>query len=202
MRRWAKRRIPDLAWFFASLCAIFAVGGQLIMESYGEVGERETIFNARHIVLLVAGLAAAFAAFRTLRALRANARGRRDLHRLLKEKLRELPCDGSGCGFVLTTVVTTFAIGFLAHVGERDASIAHDASGWLAIALLVGIIAAIVARFVLRTLPEVVAILFTRYVAIEGKPYRSRFENDAIPYAARRVYSSPWRFGRPPPLHS
>ncbi len=102
----------------------------------------------------------------------------------------------------MAVAATTFAIGFLAHVGERDASVAHDAPGWLVVALVVGVTAALIARLVLRALPDVVAIFLATLIAIESKRYVAPLAIDDVVRATRLRFLSPWRFGRPPPLHS
>lgn len=172
------------------------------MESCGAFGERESGFDARRVALVLAGLVCILVARQTLRTLRASARGGRDFRRLIRESLRESPCRGRSAPFFSTIVTTTFVIGFFAHVGERDASIAHDASGWLIVALFVGFVAAIVTRLVVRTLPDVVARFLARLVAIEPKRYIAQLAVDDVVRATRLRFLSPWRFGRPPPLHS
>jgi len=91
--------------------------------------------------------------------------------------------------------MTTFGMGFLAHVGERGPSTMHDAVGWLVVALVV----AIAARFIVRVSPDLIAAIFSFFIAID--PCRSAtFVREYVPVFTRRECWSPPLFSRPPPL--
>ncbi len=168
MALWPRLRLTELGWLFVDLCAIFAFGGQLLMEVHGGAGERDTSLDPRHAALLIAMFAIALLGWRVLRTLRAQAAGERDSHRRLKQGLSELPFRGRGAGFFSTVAVTTFGMGVLAHVGERGPSAIHDAFGWLVVALVVAVIAAIAVRFIVRVLPDLVAAILAFFVAIDS----------------------------------
>jgi hypothetical protein len=194
--RW---RLSGLGWLFVALSSVFAFGGQLLMELHGGAGERDTSLDPRHTALLIAVIAIALLGCHWLRTLRAQADGDRDFHRLLKQSLSELPFRGRGAGFFLTIAMTTFGMGLLAHIGERSPSTVHDAIGWLVVALFVGVIAAIAARFIVRVLPDVVAAILAFFIAID--PRRSApLVHGHVPVFTRRECWSPPLFNRPPPL--
>jgi len=201
MALWPRRRLRGLGWLLVALCSDFAFGGQLLMELHGGAGERDTSFDPRHAALLVATVTIALLGCRGLRILRAQADGDRDFHRLLKQSLSELPFKGRGAGFFLTIAMATFGMGLLAHVGERGPSTIHDAIGWLFVALVVAVIAAIAARFIVRVLPDLVAAILAFFLAIESRR-PAALAHEHVPVFTRRECWSPPLFSRPPPLQA
>jgi len=201
MALWPRWRLPGLGWLFVGLCSVFAFGGQLLMELHGGAGERDTSLDPRHAALLLATIAIALLGWRVLRTLRAQAEGDRDFHRLLKQSLSELPFRGRGAGFFVAIAATTFGMGLLAHVGERGPSTMHDAIGWFVVALFVAVIAAIVARFIVRVLPDLVAAILAFFVAIDPRRPAAR-AHEYVPILTQRECWSPPLFSRPPPLQA
>ncbi len=201
MALWPRGRLPGLGWLFVALCCVFAFGGQLLMELHGGAGERDTSLDPRHAALLIATIAIALLGCRGLRTLRGQADGDRDFHRLLKQSLSELPFKGRGAGFFLTIAMATFGMGLLAHVGERGPSTIHDAIGWLFVALVVAVIAAIAARFIVRVLPDLVAAILAFFLAIESRR-PAALAHEHVPVFRRRKRWLPSLFSRPPPLQA
>jgi len=201
MALWPRWRLSGLGWLFVGLSSVFAFGGQLLMELGGGVGERDTSLDPRHVALMIATIAIVLVGWRVLRTLRAQAEGDRDLHRLLKHSLNELPFRGRGAGFFLTIAATTFGMGLLAQVGERGPSTLHDAIGWFVVALFVAMLAAIVGHFIVRVLPDLVAAILAFFIAIEPRRSAS-LVHEHVPVFTRRECWSPPLFSRPPPLQA
>lgn len=198
MALWPRWRLTGLGWLFVGLCAIFALGGQLLMEFRGGAGERDTSLDPRHSALVITMMAIALLGTRLWGNLRSQAAGRRDFHRLLKQSLSELPYAGRGPGFFLTIAATTFGMGLLACIGERGPSTIHDAIGWLIVALIVAVIAAIAARFIVRVLPDLIAVIWAFFVAIDSLRPAAPVHG-YVPVMMRRECWSPPLFSRPPP---
>ena len=137
------------------------------MELRGGADEHDTGLDPRHLALFGAMSVLVLIGVRIWRKLRAQANGQRDFHRLLKSRLTGLPASGRGPGFFLTIAATTFGMGLLAHMGERFSSTTHDAIVWLVVALAVTIIAAGVARFIARVLPDIIVALCAFLVTID-----------------------------------
>ena len=199
-RPWRRMHGPGLSLLFGGLCVVFALSGQLVMELRGGADERDTGLDPRHLALFGAMSIVVLIGVHIWRTLRGQANGQRDFHRLLKLRLTELPAGGRGPGFFFTIATTTFGMGLLAHTGERGSSTIHDAVVWLVVALAVTIIAANVARFIARVLPDIIFALCAFLVPIDPhKLLVQRVAEHEPTIALRECWSAPL-FSRPPPL--
>jgi len=200
LKPWRRMHGPSLSLLFGGLCVVFALSGQLVMELRGGADEHDTALDPRHLALFGAMSVVVLIAVRIWRTFREQANGQRDFHRLLKLRLTELPAGGRGPRFFLTIAATTFGLGLLAHTGERESSTIHDAVVWLLVALAVTIIAATVARFIARVLPDIIFAICAFLVAIDShKLFVQRVPEHEPSIALRECWSAPL-FSRPPPL--
>jgi hypothetical protein len=156
--------------------------------------------SVRHglLAVLAFGALAMFAAY--LLAIRRSATSVRDFKRLLRLDLEVLPAGLRDRRRLGLTVISTFAVGLLAQLGQHDFSRPGDVLGWLIAALLSALLMTLIVRVVVRSLPDVVAAIVAFFVHQLAAPLPVH-QPPTVVIAGTSVEAWPSvLFNRPPPI--
>jgi hypothetical protein len=194
------RPYPDLRRAYLALVAIGAIGTHLASEfaGMGLAAERIT-FSPLHYYLGAALLVAIAILVREASALLASASNGRDAKRLAEIGLTSLPFMGKR-GFLLTTALLQFAIGWTTVVLEGSPLLGHDTGAGAFGAVITALILSLVIKAITRRLPDIArAVIEFRPVETEAPLRGALAEQPTSDARAQDVWFSRL-FNRPPPF--
>ncbi|MBV8164264.1 MAG: hypothetical protein JOZ91_08345 [Candidatus Eremiobacteraeota bacterium] len=196
----SSRQVPDLRVFYLLLIGVGSLFAHLAAE-FGAMGsDAETVlFSPRHWYLGCAALAGIVIFVVQARALLRQATSARDLKRMLRLGLDQLPLRAHGARYYALTAALQLGVGCLTQIGEGCPFCSHDVVAGLLGAIATVVVLALVTRALGRRLPALVCFIADVVIAADRHAASTLVTTEQRGIARSLDVWFPLLFNRPPP---